>query len=205
MAERSLYFYKMVLIIAVAIGLICGLINAKINGRSYQPVTIKSAWLVIVAYMPQMIAFNLKFTRAIIPDSWIPAILIFSQSLLLIFVWQNRKLPGGWSLGLGLLSNFLAISLNGGMMPLLPENAAKLLPANSTVILQLGERVGFGKDILLNKADTRLWFLGDIFMLPDFFRYPLAFSIGDILISGGAFWLLCRTSSPHLISQEVSQ
>lgn len=195
----------MVLLIAVAFGLIFGLIRAKLAGRPYQVVAIKSASLVIVAYLPQLAAFNLGFTRAIIPDSWIPAILIISQLLLLFFIWQNRKLPGFWILGLGLLSNFLAISLNGGMMPLLPENAAKLLPEGSPVILQLGERVGLGKDILLNKSDTRLWFLGDVFMLPRFFKYPLAFSIGDILLSGGAFWLLWKLGSPYPISQEASQ
>ena len=89
-------------------------------------------------------------------------------------------------------------------MPLMPENAARLLPAGSPVVLQLGERVGFGKDILLERANTRLWFLGDVFMLPEILRYPLAFSIGDILISVGAFWLLWKLGSPRHIIKEVS-
>jgi hypothetical protein len=194
----------MILLVAVALGFVCGLLRAKISGRPYQTVEIRHFWLVFVAFLPQFFAFSLPAARSTFPDSWIPAVLIGSQILLLLFIWLNRRLPGFWLLGLGLLANFLVISLNGGMMPLMPENAARLLPEGSPVLLQLGERVGFGKDILLEKAVTHLWFLGDVFMLPESFRYPLAFSIGDILISMGAFWLLWRLGSPRQISQEVT-
>lgn len=195
----------MILLIAVALGLASGLLRAKLSGRSYQSVEVRYVWLVFAAYLPQFFAFYLPATRSTFPDSWVPVVLIGSQILLLLFAWLNRRLPGFWLLGLGLLANFLVISLNGGMMPLMPENAARLLSADSPVLLQLGERVGFGKDILLEKADTRLWFLSDVIMLPKLFRYPLAFSIGDILISTGAFWLLWRLGSPRQIIQEVSQ
>jgi hypothetical protein len=40
-------------------------------------------------------------------------------------------------------------------------------------------------------------------MLPEFFRYPLAFSIGDILISVGAFCLLWKLGSPRYFIKEV--
>ena len=193
----------MILLIAVALGLASGFLRAKLSGRPYQSVEVRYVWLVFAAYLPQFFAFYLPATRTTFPDSWVPVVLIGSQILLLLFTWLNRKLPGFWLLGLGLLANFLVISLNGGLMPLMPENAARLLPAGSPVSLQLGERVGFGKDILLEKADTRLWLLGDVFLLPEIFRYPLAFSIGDILISTGAFWPLWKLGSPRQLSQEV--
>jgi hypothetical protein len=69
----------------------------------------------------------------------------------------------------------------------------------------LGQRVGYGKDILLAKEDTVLWFLGDIFLLPAFFNYPLAFSLGDILISTGAFWLLWQLGGPRHFNLEDHQ
>jgi hypothetical protein len=195
----------MILLVAVALGFVCGFFRAKISGRPYQTVEIRHIWLVFVAFLPQFFAFSLPAARSTFPDNWVPVVLIGSQILLLLFVWLNRRLPGFWLLGLGLLANFLVISLNGGMMPLMPENAARLLPEGSPVLLRLGERVGFGKDILLEKAMTRLWYLGDVIMHPEVFRYPLAFSIGDILISMGAFWLLWRLGSPRQISQEVTR
>ncbi len=104
---------------------------------------------------------------------------------------------------MGLVCNFLAIALNGGMMPLPPENAQKLLPAGNQVVLEVGKRVGFGKDVLLPRELTVFWFLGDIFLLPEWVNYPLAFSVGDILISVGAFWLFWQLGAPHKSFREA--
>jgi hypothetical protein len=194
----------MILLIAVIVGLTSGLIRARINGTTYQSVEIKSIGLVFLAYLPQFFAFNLPLTRTRIPTSWIPYILIGSQILLFWFVWVNRRVPGFHLLGLGLLSNFLAIALNGGMMPLLPENAARLVTPGSGMEFEIGQRAGFGKDVILAREETHLWFLGDVLMLPEWLRYPLAFSIGDILISMGAFWLLRELGNPNSHSTEVS-
>jgi hypothetical protein len=194
----------MILLIAVIIGLAAGLIRARMNGTTYQSVEIKSIGLVFLAYLPQFFAFSLPLTRARIPTSWIPYILIGSQVLLFWFVWVNRRVSGFQLLGLGLLSNFLAIALNGGMMPLPPENAARLVAPGSGLEFEIGQRVGFGKDVILPREETHLWFLGDVLMLPEWLRYPLAFSIGDILISMGAFWLLRELGNPNSHSTEVS-
>lgn len=193
------------MLIAVASGLITGALRARLNQRTYQPVAIRYVGLVFAAYLPQFFAFYLPATRRIFPDAWVPPILVGSQILLLLFAWINRKLPGFSLLGLGLLANFLVIVLNGGMMPLMPENASKLIPQGSQVELEIGGRVGYGKDVLLEKENTRLWFLGDVFTLPEWMNYPLAFSIGDILISMGAFWLFWQLGGPQKSYQEASR
>jgi len=89
-------------------------------------------------------------------------------------------------------------------MPLPPENAQRLIAPGSGIVLEIGERAGLGKDMVLSRAATRLWFLGDIFMLPDWIRYPLAFSLGDILIATGAFWLFWELGRPQTHPKEVS-
>jgi hypothetical protein len=194
----------MILLIAVFLGLIAGFARARIKNTPYRAVELKSAGLVFLAYIPQLLAFFLPFTRSRISDSWIPVILVGSQIILLYFAWVNRRLPGFWLLFLGLLSNFLVIALNGGMMPLPPENAEMLIPPGSNIQLETGQRAGFGKDIILHKQDTNLWFLGDVFMLPGWLNYPLAFSPGDILISIGAFWFLFELGKPETNPSEVS-
>ena len=187
----------MILIVAVIFGLVAGLLRAWLTGHTYQPPNLKYIWLVFLAYIPQFFAFYLPVTRSVFPDSWIPVTLIVTQLILLVFVWSNRTQPGFWLLGLGLLLNFLVMMLNGGMMPLSPENANKLIPAGMTVDLQIGQRVGSGKDILLSIAQTRLWFLADTFTLPQWLGYPLAFSTGDIVLSIGAFWLFWSFGKPR--------
>jgi hypothetical protein len=165
-------------LIAILAGVLFGFIRAKSNNAAYHTVGIKNIWLVLLAYIPQFFMFFLPSTRNSIPDLWVSILQILSQVLLLIFIWTNRKIPGGWLMGVGLLLNFLVIVLNGGMMPLTPENAQHLIPQGSTVTLALGERVAYTKDILLERAQTKLWFLGDVFLLPEWMHYPLAFSLG---------------------------
>jgi len=171
--------------------------RAKITRGHMRMIKIQHLWLVFIAYIPQFFAFYFTPTQKLIPDKWIPFFLIGSQILLLIFAWINRKVEGFRLLGLGLLCNFTTIALNGGFMPITPDAAQKLIPPGSNFVLQLGERVGLGKDILLIKEETVLWFLGDVLTLPTWMCYPLAFSIGDILISMGAFWLLWELGRPQ--------
>jgi len=193
----------MVMLIAVGTGLVAGALRAKIMNRKMHPVPLRFVGLVFLAYLPQCLAFYLPATRVIFPDAWVPPLLVVSQALLLVFAWANRKAPGFWLLGLGLLANFSVICLNGGMMPMAPQTAQKLVSANVMAELQIGERLGFTKDVLLRLEDTRLWFLGDIFTLPRWMNYPLAFSSGDILIGMGAFWLLWELGGPHQFTQEA--
>ncbi|MDK2981604.1 MAG: hypothetical protein PWQ55_1951 [Chloroflexota bacterium] len=193
----------MVLVVAVLAGALFGIVRAKMHKMPYQAVQIQHLWLVLAAYVPQFFIFFFPATRSSISDRWVAILFVLSQVLLLAFIWINRRIPGGWLMGIGLLLNFLAISLNGGMMPLTPENAQHLLPAGSNLTLTLGERVGTSKDILLEKSATRLWFLGDVFLLPKWFNFPMAFSPGDVLLSLGAFWLFWELGNPKYQTKEV--
>jgi len=194
----------MVLLVAVVIGLVSGCLRAGVSKTPYDLPDIRGLWMVFAAYLPQFFAFYLPATRNAIADQWIPIILVSSQMLLLIFAWSNRKVTGFPLLGMGLLLNFIAIVLNGGLMPITPEVLQKIIPPGNDIIIAIGERVPSGKDILLPRESTRLWFLGDILTLPRSLKYQIAFSIGDIVISMGAFWLFWQRSSPHKVSEEVS-
>lgn len=152
-------------------------------------------WLVLVAFLPQLIVAYLPDAHYLLPD-WLAAS-IFSASLIffLAFVCINRKLPGMPLLIIGLSLNLLVIVTNRGWMPISPQTANQL--TNDGNILQfqsLGTRFG-QKDILLLPQDTNLEFLADRFLLPDWFPYKVAFSLGDILIAIGIFWLLAKPAA----------
>lgn len=189
----------MILLFAVLLGLIAGGLRARMLKRAYQPVELRYVWVVFLAFFPQLFSFYLPSTRVLIPNSLASIGLVFSQALLLGFALMNRDKTGFFALGVGLFLNFCAIILNGGWMPLRPETAQLLIPPGVDVSLILGQRIGFGKDILLTAEMTRLWFLGDIFILPAWMNYRLAFSFGDILICFGAFrffWSLGNSQHP---------
>jgi hypothetical protein len=122
---------------------------------------------------------------------------------LLLWIIANRKRPEFWLLGLGLALNFLVIAINGGMMPIRPEMVRHLLPYAPEGAWQIGARLGTGKDVVLLVEQTHLWFLSDWFTPPSWMQYRVAFSIGDVFITLGVFWLLWSCGAPQAVSLEV--
>ena len=99
---------------------------------------------------------------------------------------MNLKNWPFWILTLGLVMNFAVISLNGGLMPLSPENAAWLVPNAPIGSWETGQRFGVGKDIVFLSMNTNLKFLSDQFHL-QIGSIKVIYSLGDVFIATGAF------------------
>ena len=189
----------MILLVAVFAGAAAGLLRVQMNHRPVELNPFRLEWLVPLAFIPQLVAFQLPLTRQYVSDDWARAALVSSQALLLIFAWANRKAPGAWALGIGLLLNFAVIVLNGGWMPVSPETVSHYLPGG----WQVGQRLAAQKDIILPVSQTRLWWLSDRFTLPDWAPSHVAFSIGDIIIAIGAFLLLWSMGAAPRKREEI--
>lgn len=100
---------------------------------------------------------------------------------------------------IGLALNLVAITFNGGFMPIAPQTAARLVPQETLQAIPVGSRFGKGKDILLLPEQTRFEMLSDKFLLPDFLPYQVAFSLGDTLIAAGTFWFLFKGRNLSII------
>jgi len=187
----------MVLVIAVFIGLIAGLVRAWVGRREYRFYELKAPILVFVAFLPQIIAFFMPSTKNLVPDKFAPIVLVGTQAILLLFAVLNIKKKSFWPISLGFLANFLVISLNGGLMPISPDTIKKLVPNAPAEWLVTGQRLGTGKDIVLHAKDTILPILSDRFVTPAWLNYPVAFSLGDILISIGVIALLWSMGGPQ--------
>ena len=186
----------MILLVAVAAGLLSGLLRAQLGKRKYSPFPLRLTWVVLGAFAAQWVIFTLPVTRSFLPETVIRWIFVLSQFALLLFGWANRKYPGFWLLTVGLFLNFLVISLNGGLMPITPETVQWLRPDAAEGSWQIGERLGYGKDIVLPRGETILWFLSDQFRSFTRLSYRVAFSPGDVLIALGAFWLMWASGGP---------
>ncbi len=189
----------MTLLSAIAGGLLAGWAWARWQGRAYRAPELRSTWLVLVGFIPQLIIAYLPATHFLVPN-WL-AVTSLSASLVafLAFVWINRRLPGMPVLLAGLMLNLIVMAANGGWMPITPDIASQLRGEDVSQHFALGERFG-QKDILLAPQDIRFGLLADRFLPPAWFPYKVAFSAGDILIAAGAFWLLARP--PAAITRE---
>lgn len=181
----------MILLVAVAAGLLAGWGYAKWRGIVWQLPIFRATWLVALGFLPQLLAFYLPSTRRLLSDELASASLICSQLVLLVFTFVNLRLPGMPVLMLGLICNLGVILANGGFMPLTVDAAARLVDQATLNSLVVGERVSSAsKDILLPEAQILLPWLADRFVSSSSLPYHFAFSPGDVLVAAGTFWLL---------------
>jgi hypothetical protein len=167
-----------ILVVALAGGLLVG---ALLGGSfaNLERLSLRLAWLVVVALLIQIVAFSPLGAR--LPHPVVIALHIASYGLLLACVAVNLRRPPLMCLGVGLLSNAVTIVVNGGYMP---ASRAALRLAGLPVSVQPHNNSE------LAGPHTHLAFLGDVFALPH--AVPLAniFSVGDILIALGVAWLI---------------
>lgn len=190
----------MILLWGVIFGLLAGYARAYVGGCRVQMPAVRGIGLLIVAFVPQFLAFFLPLTRTITSTRTASFALLLSQALLLVVVFLNRRLWAFWLMGAGLVMNLTVISANGGLMPISPTTIHHLSPDYPLTTEQLGSRMGYSKDVVLPVEDTRLAWLSDRFVVPDWYPQRVAFSLGDVLIASGAFalfWIAGRCSDKY--------
>lgn len=181
----------MILLIAVLAGFTTGMVVMWARRQSYRPPDLQYLWLVFLAYLPQFAIIYIPGIRQQVSDLWAAIHLTASQLLLLGFAWLNRKLPGMLILLIGAALNFAVMTANGGFMPISPQTASRIFTREELNEISLGERIGI-KDILLEPQDTRFEILADRFLPPAWSSYQAAFSLGDVFLAVGVFWLLAQ-------------
>ena len=186
----------MILLTAVLAGSMTGWGYARWKGRAWHPPIFRAIWLVFLGFIPQWIAFYLPTTRQLLTDEIASGCLILSQIILMAFALLNLRVPGMVFLALGLGCNLIVIVANGGFMPLPFETAAGFVERSHLESLTLGERISSAsKDILLKESEIYLPWFADRFVPPSFVPYRFAFSMGDVGIAIGAFWMLVQPPS----------
>jgi hypothetical protein len=149
-------------------------------------VKLRAAWLAGAAIAIQVVIVS------ILPGS-IGALgdpLHMASYLLLgMFAWLNRGITGLPIVALGGLSNFICITLNGGVMPADPD-----------ALRAIGRSPSSGEFINSTAlAHPKLAFLGDIIPTPASWPVSNIYSVGDLLILSGAFILLHAACGSRLV------
>src|SRR3954447_8040094 len=112
-----------------------------------------------------------------------------SYLLLGAFAWMNRRIAGLPIIAIGGLSNFICITVNGGVMPADPD-----------ALRAIGRSPGSDEFISSTAlAHPKLAFLGDIIATPASWPVSNVYSVGDLLILSGAFVLLHAACGSRLV------
>ncbi len=113
------------------------------------------------------------------------AVHVASYAVLGTFLWLNRHLPGMALLAAGFACNAVAIVANGGLMPASEE---ALRAAGRWALMQEAGLAHNNSTVI--GPQTKLWFLGDVFALPQGLPLANVFSVGDVLLALGALALV---------------
>jgi hypothetical protein len=181
----------MILLVFALLGLVVALIRGG-DIAQLARVPFRFGWLALLAVALQIAVFSGWWSRSHLAD-WTPLVYAASMFVLIVMVAANWRLPGLPLVGLGLLCNALAISLNEGRMPASLDalRAAGL----QSVALKAGV-LGTSTNTVLLGPDTRVPFLCDVFALPPWFPLATVFSVGDVFIAAGAAWFFLAIVRP---------
>jgi hypothetical protein len=149
---------------------------------------LRRPWLVMAAIGVQILIVSVAPGQIESAGLGEPLHLV-SYALLGAFAWANRRIFGVPVIALGGFLNFLAITVNGGVMPADPDALAAA-----------GKTTDAGE--FINSAavqDPKLAFLGDVIATPGSLPVSNVYSVGDVLILLGAFLLLHFVCGSRLV------
>ncbi len=183
----------MLLLWAFPLGILIGYLRGG-RLKHLERLQLRSAWLVLLALLIQLLIFPLGEGRGPIVNFGTEYFHLASYTLLLAFVILNRREWGILAMGVGMLLNLLVIFANGGYMPTRPEWLAAAGRVHAAERLQIA---GFYGNNNLLGPETPLWFLADIFYVPAWVPFSNVFSVGDLLLAVGLILFLQAKMRPQ--------
>ena len=117
-----------------------------------------------------------------------PLVYVISFLLLLWVIYQNGHVKGMKIIFTGIFINFMAITMNGGQMPVSVE---AMKNASLDKLYQTVQSGNYVTHVLMTKGDNFIaQIAGDIIAIPPPHPRPRVISIGDIIMTIGIIYML---------------
>jgi hypothetical protein len=160
-------------LVAVVVGLALGGSLANLTRLE-----LRAPWLFLAAVGLQLVAFPLTLFPWETDETVASALWVASYGLLIVAATLNVRITGVPIVAAGMLLNLAAIVVNRGTMPVRLEamqdaGRVDVVRANSTAM-----------------PDPSLPWLVDRWAAPDWVPLANVFSVGDVVIALGTFWLV---------------
>ena len=181
----------MVLVFAIAIGIVVGLALGGSLGR-LADIELRGMPLFGVAIALQVVAFPSGVVPWEVPDRVATVLWLGTYGLLIAIVWLNRRVTGFVIAGTGMVSNLIAIVANGGHMPALPSALR-------------GAGVPFDGVYQNSVADghPNVAWLVDRWAAPEWVLGANVFSVGDVLLGVGGIVIVVAAMGPRLLRRQA--
>lgn len=161
---------------------VLGLLLVRPTGGRYRglvALTLRARPLVLVSFVCQFLVLQ----GPDLPGAVAPVLHVLTYVAAAVFVWLNRRVAGLPLVAAGAVLNGATIALNGGTLP-----AAR----GAQELAGLADDGGFANSAVVD--DPVLPWLGDVFAVPSWVPFANVFSVGDVLVVAGAWWLLWSCS-----------
>lgn len=135
---------------------------------------LRASWLFFAAIALQVVAFPFGFLPWRTEESVASLLWLASYTLLIAAAVMNRRIVGVPVVALGMGLNVVAVTANGGTMPVLPEAMHGAGGSHTTLHNSTAT------------PDPHLSWLVDRWAAPDWIALANVFSIGDVIIATGA-------------------
>jgi len=170
-----------VLLLSILIGLL-----RRGSFKNLSEISIKNIGLIFLSFAIRYLPLMLKGSLFDVAIRYNIYIAVISYILLLVCLFSNLHIKGMWMVALGVFLNFAVITLNGGKMPV------SLWAVGVTRMFDLKPQLfdpNYLYHVAINSA-TRLSFLGDVIPIPPPYPKPRIFSLGDLAMGIGLFFII---------------
>ncbi|WP_152640007.1 DUF5317 domain-containing protein [Clostridium aceticum] len=186
------------MICVVLEAIVLGLIIGKIRGGQFKRLgttTLRFSWIILLA-------FSLRLAVSVMISLGQPLVIqyrmifyLLSYSILFIALFFNMHFKCMWLIAIGSITNFLAILLNKGSMPINMTTLENFGFSNMMTSIELGALPQY---IPMEEAALYSIYLGKGLSMPSIYPLKQIFSIGDLLMAVGIFFLVQHMMSSSL-------
>ncbi|WP_090439529.1 DUF5317 domain-containing protein [Natronincola peptidivorans] len=181
--------------------ILLGLLVGKMRGgklKRLTPSVLRFSWIIFFAFALQIGISIMNFLGHPFFIQHRMMAYVVSYVLLFLSLFLNMDFKCMWFIMVGAIANFAAIMLNGGSMPVDLMVLENLGFENMLNSIQQGALPHY---IPLEEAGAYTRYLGKSLSMPDIYPLKQIFSIGDLFISAGIFFLIQNMMIPSVYNR----
>lgn len=179
-------------------GVLLGILVGKLRGGGFKRLgysVLRFSWMIFFAFSLQLLTSIMIFLGHPIAIKYRMILYVLSYGLLIMSLFFNIQFKSMWLIMIGAIANFAAILLNGGSMPIDMDILKKMGFKNLLSSIESGALPHY---IPLEEAGGYTRYLGKILTTPNMYPLKQIFSIGDILVVVGIFFLIQNMMIPTI-------